>query len=322
MVVAVVVARPKLDAPQRAPVQAAVAAAFAGSPAVLASLHAQADRLLAGGTGGVRRAPAALRGHPVVVNKWASWCGPCQTEFPAFQQAAVALRAPGGVHRRRQQGPEPLGRRVPAPVPRHLSQLHRSRTSIARRSRRPRTSPRPSTSTARARRCSTTPGPTRPPRPWSRTSAATCCNDRRAHLRGPPRAGRGRDGGRAGAAPRRVLRRAGRARARGARRPRRRGRAPGRGLRRRGAGHLPAAVRRADRPVQPPGRPPSARRHGIATALLALADDETRAGGARRLVLHAQTYARSLYDAAGYEPRGRVFMEAGIEHIAMEKNLR
>ena len=65
----------------------------------------------------------------------------------------------------------------------------------------------------------------------------------------------------------------------------------------------------------------SARRRGIATQLLVLADDETRAGGARRLVLHAQTYARALYDAAGYEPRGRVFMEAGIEHVAMEKSL-
>jgi predicted GNAT family N-acyltransferase len=65
----------------------------------------------------------------------------------------------------------------------------------------------------------------------------------------------------------------------------------------------------------------SARRQGIASALLELADAETRAGGARRLVLHAQTYARSLYDAAGYEPRGRIFMEAGIEHIAMEKHL-
>ena len=64
---------------------------------------------------------------------------------------------------------------------------------------------------------------------------------------------------------------------------------------------------------------PSARRRGIASALLERADEETRAGGARRLVLHAQTYARSLYEAAGYEPRGRIFMEAGIEHIAMEK---
>jgi predicted GNAT family N-acyltransferase len=65
----------------------------------------------------------------------------------------------------------------------------------------------------------------------------------------------------------------------------------------------------------------SVRRHGIASALLARADVETRAGGARRLVLHAQTYARALYDSAGYEPRGRIFMEAGIEHIAMEKQL-
>jgi predicted GNAT family N-acyltransferase len=64
-----------------------------------------------------------------------------------------------------------------------------------------------------------------------------------------------------------------------------------------------------------------ARRHGIASALLELADVEARAAESRRLVLHAQTYARSLYEAAGYEPRGRVFMEAGIEHIAMEKYL-
>jgi predicted GNAT family N-acyltransferase len=63
----------------------------------------------------------------------------------------------------------------------------------------------------------------------------------------------------------------------------------------------------------------SARRHGIASALLDLADAEAKAAGSRRLVLHAQTYARSLYEAAGYEPRGRLFMEAGIEHIAMEK---
>ena len=65
----------------------------------------------------------------------------------------------------------------------------------------------------------------------------------------------------------------------------------------------------------------NARRQGIASALLTLADTEAQAGGARRLVLHAQTYARSLYERAGYEPRGRVFMEAGIEHIAMEKYL-
>lgn len=66
---------------------------------------------------------------------------------------------------------------------------------------------------------------------------------------------------------------------------------------------------------------PSARRRGIATALLEAADAEARAARGRRLVLHAQTYARSLYERAGYVPRGHAFREAGIEHIAMEKEL-
>jgi predicted GNAT family N-acyltransferase len=65
----------------------------------------------------------------------------------------------------------------------------------------------------------------------------------------------------------------------------------------------------------------SARRQGIATALLEAADVETRSAGGRRLVLHAQTYARALYEQAGYLPRGHAFREAGIEHIAMEKEL-
>ena len=65
----------------------------------------------------------------------------------------------------------------------------------------------------------------------------------------------------------------------------------------------------------------SARRRGIAAALLRATDAEARARGANRIVLHAQTYARPLYDQAGYVPRGREFVEAGIEHIAMEKLL-
>lgn len=65
----------------------------------------------------------------------------------------------------------------------------------------------------------------------------------------------------------------------------------------------------------------SVRRRGIASALLRAADAETLAAGGRRLVLHAQTYAQQLYATAGYRTRGRVFWEAGIEHIAMEKQL-
>jgi predicted GNAT family N-acyltransferase len=66
---------------------------------------------------------------------------------------------------------------------------------------------------------------------------------------------------------------------------------------------------------------PSLRRQGIASALLELAEQEARAAGSRRLVLHAQTYAQELYEQAGYRTRGRVFVEAGIEHIAMERTL-
>jgi predicted GNAT family N-acyltransferase len=64
-----------------------------------------------------------------------------------------------------------------------------------------------------------------------------------------------------------------------------------------------------------------ARRQGVATKLLELADEESRGLGARRLVLHAQTYARGLYEGVGYRARGRTFVEAAIEHIAMEKVL-
>jgi thiol-disulfide isomerase/thioredoxin len=60
----------------------------ATGPAALAELQQQAGRLLGGGASAFRRQLAALRGHPVVVNQWASWCGPCRYEFPFFQRLA------------------------------------------------------------------------------------------------------------------------------------------------------------------------------------------------------------------------------------------
>ena len=67
----------------------AAKARLAGSPAPLAALHAQSGKLLEGGVPAFRARLRALRGHPVVINKWASWCNPCRAEFPAMQRAAT-----------------------------------------------------------------------------------------------------------------------------------------------------------------------------------------------------------------------------------------
>jgi cytochrome c biogenesis protein CcmG, thiol:disulfide interchange protein DsbE len=61
-----------------------------GAPAPLAALHADHGRLIDGGLTAFRARLRELRGHPVVVNKWASWCGPCRAEFPVFQRVATA----------------------------------------------------------------------------------------------------------------------------------------------------------------------------------------------------------------------------------------
>jgi cytochrome c biogenesis protein CcmG, thiol:disulfide interchange protein DsbE len=65
--------------------------ALAGAPKPLADLYADGNRLLPGGTEAFESRLAALRGYPVVVNKWASWCGPCREEFPDFQKLSARL---------------------------------------------------------------------------------------------------------------------------------------------------------------------------------------------------------------------------------------
>jgi len=67
----------------------AALARLEGAPAPLARLHQQSSELLDGGVPAFKARLKELRGTPVVINKWASWCGPCRAEFPVFQRVAT-----------------------------------------------------------------------------------------------------------------------------------------------------------------------------------------------------------------------------------------
>lgn len=69
--------------------RAAMLAALRSSPARLRELHHRAGSLVASDPRDFRALLVGLRGYPIVINEWASWCGNCRFEAPAFQAASV-----------------------------------------------------------------------------------------------------------------------------------------------------------------------------------------------------------------------------------------
>jgi predicted GNAT family N-acyltransferase len=61
------------------------------------------------------------------------------------------------------------------------------------------------------------------------------------------------------------------------------------------------------------------RGRGVGAAILGAAHREAAKGGARVILLAAQTPVRDFYARYGYVARGDVFMEAGIPHVMMSR---
>ncbi len=63
------------------------------------------------------------------------------------------------------------------------------------------------------------------------------------------------------------------------------------------------------------------RGRGYGRALLDALVAEARARDYPRAVLHAQTHARGFYERAGFRAHGPEFLDAGILHVEMEREL-
>ena len=65
----------------------------------------------------------------------------------------------------------------------------------------------------------------------------------------------------------------------------------------------------------------SVRGQGVGAAVLECLEERARSRGFAVVQLHAQVHAAGFYDKLGYTPYGEVYLEAGIEHLSMRKEL-
>ncbi len=63
------------------------------------------------------------------------------------------------------------------------------------------------------------------------------------------------------------------------------------------------------------------RGQGLGRAVLDLLVASAAVRGLPAVELHAQVHARAFYERAGFSPYGEVYLEAGIEHIGMRREL-
>ncbi len=94
LVIGIVQASGRSDTEPAGPLtRAEVAEPIAGAPPELAALRSPINARIDGGSDAFDAKLRSLRGHPVVVNAWASWCDPCRFELPFFQRQAMARGA-------------------------------------------------------------------------------------------------------------------------------------------------------------------------------------------------------------------------------------
>lgn len=63
------------------------------------------------------------------------------------------------------------------------------------------------------------------------------------------------------------------------------------------------------------------RKKGIASSIMAAIEEYAKAHNIETLVLHAQMPVKDFYLKIGYQPEGKTFYEADIEHIKMTKKI-